>query len=131
MAFEYKFNFDEMIYFEEEWSNAVDYLSQDLEQVVMDAGDAAIIEMQGNHPYQDRTYTLSGGMQCRLGKRSRYRAEAFVHFLAPYANIVNDGSVKSQPYPFVPQGEAAGQRRLEENMTDALNKFCLTLSRKR
>jgi len=131
MSFEFKFDWREWESFEEEWSNAVDYLSQDLPQVALDAGDAAVTAIQQNHPYQDRTYLLSAGTHCVPGRVSKWRAEAIVQFQAPYANIVEEGSVKAQPYPFIFIGREAAEHKLEERMNEALTKFCQTLSRKR
>lgn len=104
-------------------NEAIDLLSQDLSHVVVAAGDEAVAEMQRNHPYQDRTYNLSGGMRCRLGRRSRWRAEAVVDFTAFYAGYVNDGTSRNRPYPFVPNGLRAAEPVLQREMESALDRF--------
>lgn len=105
-------------------SEALDFLSQALPQACVDAGDAAVSAMQLSHPYQDRTYRLSGGMRCRLGRRTRWAALANVTFNAPYAGYVNDGTSRSRAYPFLPIGEAAAAPVLEDRMSRALDIYC-------
>lgn len=106
-------------------SAATDYLGDDLRNAVLQSGDAAIAAMQGDHPYTDRTFLLSGGMRCRLfGRNTKTMAEAAVTFLAPYAGYVNDGTSKSKPYPFIPIGMATARDELETLCVDALDHFC-------
>lgn len=105
-------------------SEALDFLSQALPQAVLDAGDAAVSAMQLSHPYQDRTYKLSGGMMCKLGRRTKWTALANVTFKAKYAGFVNDGTSRSRPYPFIPIGERAAAPVLERCMGQALDVYC-------
>lgn len=103
-----------------------DYMGQDLQTCVLMAGDAAVAAMQGMHPYQDRTYRLSGGGKCRpFGRQTLNQSMAIVEWDAPYAAAVNYGVPgKSRPYPFVPIGKLAAYLKLERCMDDALEKFC-------
>ncbi len=107
---------------------AMEELGRELTSVVDLAGAAAIKEMQGNHPYTDRTFLLTSGMRLqRFGRMTRTRAQAIVTFDAPYANLVNDGTWKSKAYPFMPQGERAAERELVIRGFDALTSFIRTL----
>lgn len=107
---------------------ALEMLGRELVSVVDVAAAAAVTEMQSNHPYTDRTFLLTQGMRVqRFGRMTRTRAQAIVTFEAEYANIVNDGSVKSKPYPFMPQGERAAERQLVIGGFDALSTFIRTL----
>lgn len=121
------FSFEGMETFEGDWATAFDYLVQDIEHAAQEAAEAAIDEMQRNHPYTDRTGQLTGGMYVRDGQRTRLRCTKFVEFIAPYAKFVNDGTVRSRPYPFLPQGVEAAQKRLDECMDDATAAFCKNL----
>jgi hypothetical protein len=104
---------------------ALSYLSQDIHEAVVAAGEDAVIAMQQRHPYQDRTQFLTGGMYCRpFGRNTRLRAEAAVLFQAPYAKFVNDGTAKSKPYPFIPTGERAADISLRKRCLNALGTFC-------
>lgn len=98
-------------------------MSRELMDIVLDAADAAVLEMQLNHPYTDRTQMLSGGMQVKPGRESRYTASATIVFLAKYAKFVNDGTVRSRAYPFIPQGMDAAQRVLDARGAGALGVF--------
>lgn len=111
-----------------DWYRAYDELSNDLEYATVQAGEAGIEEMQRNHPYTDRTYQLSGGMHITDGERTRMRCTKYIDFLAPYARYVNDGTAKSRPYPFLPQGVEAAQKRLDECMQQSLDHFCRVLA---
>jgi len=112
-------------------SSALDDLGADLRSCVLDAGDAAITRMQTDHPYQDRTYQLSGGMQCKMfGRQTRTMANVAITFKAPYAAAVNDGTEKSRPYPFVPQGLESAAAVLEHSVSYSLDKFCATSARR-
>lgn len=108
-------------------SAAIDDFGTDLREAVMRAGESAVQEMQQNHPYQDQTQRLTGGMQCRQGRQTRYTAQAEVTFEAPYAKYVNDGTVKSRAYPFLPQGMRAAELELERCVDTAIGLFCTTL----
>lgn len=111
-------------------SAALDNLGADLRHCVLDAGDAAISRMQVDHSYTDRTFKLSGGMKCKLfGRQTRTMANAAVTFLASYAGAVNDGTTKSKPYPFVPQGLEAAGDALERSVSFSLDIFCSTSAR--
>lgn len=102
-------------------------LGQDLHHCVVAAGDDAITAMQASHPYQDQTYRLSGGMKCKpFGRQTLRMAMAIVTFDAPYANIVNDGSVKTRAYPFIPRGILGAMISLERSVSYSLGKFCKT-----
>ncbi len=107
---------------------AKDILAQDMMHAVVSAGDAAIVAMQADHSYTDRTFLLSGSMRCKpFGRATRTRAEAIVTFGAKYAKMVNDGVPgKSRPYPFIPVGMAAARDELDLCMSHALNTFCRT-----
>jgi hypothetical protein len=63
----------------------------------------------------------------RFGRLTRTRAESIVTFEAPYANLVEDGTWKSRPYPFMPQGMRAGSLELYYRATVALDKFVRTI----
>ena len=102
----------------------MDVLANDLANIVVEACVAAMFEMQTNHPYTDRTNLLTQGMKVRrFGRMTRTRAEAILTFDAPYANIVNDGSVKSRAYPFMPQGERRAGVVLMTGAFNALSRF--------
>lgn len=110
----------------QDMSEAFSYLSQDLQNAVIEAGDDAVRAMQSNHPYTDRTQYLTGGMYCRpFGRTTKTRAEAMVLFQAPYAKFVNDGVPgKSRPYPFLFIGKEAAEASLETRCSYALTVFC-------
>lgn len=108
----------------------IDTLGQDLQHAVLEAADAAISEMQGNHPYQDRTFLLSGGMYVKPGRMTRLTANAEVRFQAPYANIVEDGQEgRARPYPITPQGIQAADIRLQQCVDDAAAAWCATMAK--
>lgn len=109
---------------EVEMNDAYEHLVQDLDFMAQQGAEAAIDEMQQNHPYEDQTYQLSGGMYVTDGDRSRTRCTKYVDFLAPYAGFVNDGTSHSRAYPFVPQGVVAGQRKLDACAEQVLDRFC-------
>lgn len=121
------FSFEGMETFEGDWAAAYEGLVQDIEHAAQEAAEAAIAEMQRNHPYTDRTGLLTEGMYVRDGQRTRLRCTKFVEFRAPYAGFVNDGTARSRPYPFLPQGVEAAQKRLDECMDDATASFCTHL----
>lgn len=107
---------------------AYDNLVHELDYIVEESCEAGIREMQANHPYTDRTFLLSGGMHITEGKRTRTRCTKYIDFMAPYAGYVNDGTSKSQPYPFLPQGIEAAQRNLDERMNSAMDRYCRTVA---
>ncbi len=129
---------DEEIWFEFEgldelasdWFSAVDYLSvQDLPEVCLAAAEDAVVEMQHNHPYTDRTQFLTGGMHARKGRQTRRTCEAVVEFMAPYSKYVDEGTSRSKPYPFVFIGEEKAEISLERRCAQALDRFCNNAAR--
>jgi hypothetical protein len=107
---------------------AIERLGIALTTVVDLAAVAAVEEMQSNHPYTDRTWLLTRGMTVRrFGRVTRNMAQAAVTFEADYAGMVNDGTAKSRPYPFLPQGERAADRKLVIEGFTALTDFINTI----
>lgn len=121
----FSFDLEGVEEFEKDLTTAAAYLSRDLQTAALQAGDEAINAMRTNHPYTDHTYLLTDGMYCKpFGRRAKTHAEAVVQFKAKYAKFVNDGTVKSKPYPFLPIGIAAAEKVLEERCAQALGFFC-------
>lgn len=117
--------------FENDWNVAIEEFARDLDRCVMLPAQAAVTAMKSSHPYTDRTWLLTNTMDAVPGRRSHWQAEADVIFGAPYAKFVNDGTVKSRPYPFIPIGLRAAGPKLEDCVEDAMMQFCRIASGKR
>lgn len=101
-----------------DFSEAVLELEQDLQRASLDAADYGVEAMQQHHPYQDRTYALSGGMHVEPDDE-----EAVMVIPADYASFVDKGTSRSRAYPFTPLGEHAAEEALEQSVARALQAF--------
>ena len=106
------------------WASVVGHLKEDLGRDSMDAADYAVSTMQQSHPYQDRTYGLSGGMHAVEATNETGDREAELRVDAEYASFVNDGTSRAQPYPFMPLGEHAAGEALQTNAERSVEAAC-------
>ncbi len=112
------------------YESEIDKFSLDLVDCVLDASVAGVEAMQQTHPYTDRTNKLTLGMHCKLfGPQTKSFKCAVIQFKAPYAKFVNDGTVKTKAYPFLPLGEKVAEDKLEKCVDDALGRLCHALAR--
>ncbi len=107
----------------ESWKRESIHMQQDLGHCVQEAADAGIAEMQRNHPYQDQTYKLSGGMYTTPVQVGARVIRCDIKFMAKYARWVNDGTRYAKPYPFIPQGKRVAQEKLDLCVHQALARF--------
>lgn len=106
-------------------SVARDELMPDMADGCAVACDAAVAAMQASHPYQDRTYCLSGGMHTvQRTKLGRDGVEAQVQFVAPYAGILDSPDWLGGRFNFTQVGETAAAPVHEACISDALGRFC-------
>lgn len=111
------------------WLEAAHYLEQDSAQAALTAADEAVATMQERHPYQDRTYNLSGGMHGEpagnptIGAEGETVHEATIVIPAEYASFVDKGTSRARPYPFTPRGEAQAERTVTREERAAVERF--------
>ena len=83
------------------WSAAVDRTRDGLREASLTAAAEGVREAQGNHPYTDRTYHLTGDSHADQTDDG----EAEMVWPVLYASYVDRGTSRSRPYPYTPQAE--------------------------
>jgi hypothetical protein len=94
-------------------------LEDDLARGSLDAADYGVSTMQESHPYQDRTYNLSGSMHVVPATDADGKREAELQVDAEYASYVDQGTSRSRAYPFMALGEHAAEEALQTNAQSA------------
>jgi hypothetical protein len=97
------------------WSAVVHDLEDDLARGSLDAADYGVSTMQESHPYQDRTYNLSGSMHVVPATDGEGKREAELRVDAEYASFVDQGTSRNRAYPFMSLGEHAAAEALQTN----------------
>lgn len=93
--------------FRASWDDTIEDLTIQADATSEAAADAGIEAEQTNHPYQDRTYNLSGSAHVEIANDG-----ADMVWPAEYASYVNDGTERAKPYPFVPIASDAAEAML-------------------
>lgn len=112
-------------------ADATKQLNRDLSEAALDAAAGAMRAFQGSHPYQDRTYGLTGDSHVEQdsasgrdasGRFTGVRGAALV-WPAPYASFVDEGTSRSKAYPFRERTEKNAEQRFADLSLKAVDKF--------
>lgn len=118
------------------FKRAIESLEADVRGAVLDAAGAGILAAQEDHPYQDhrepgKSYAAKGALgltdtshaeQRRAGSQSS-GFEAEMVWPAPYANFVDRGTSRSEPYPFTPIATTTAEIVLNDQVALAVANF--------
>jgi hypothetical protein len=84
------------------------------------AAAAGIEEARSNHPYTDRTYSLSGDAHAEQVEEEG-ALEAEMVWPVRYAGFVDEGTARNKPYPFTPQACRVAETTLEQETNSAVD----------
>lgn len=107
------------------WSEARHELESDLDEVGKTAAQAGIDASKENHPYADRT----GDLTAHAHVEPDPRGGGIMVWSEDYASFVDEGTSRSNPYPFTPLALQVADRDLEYGAKHALDRFKAKLSR--
>lgn len=116
-------DFSELEGFIDRGGDAVADLVHDVREAVTHAAAEGVREAQGNHPYTDRTYRLTGTAYPTNTYGGDLFPEAEMVWPAEYAGYVDEGTTRARPYPFTPQAVRRADEVLEQDLDAALEKF--------
>ncbi len=113
------------------WDGAIEEARIELRGASLEASAAGIEEARANHPYTDRTGHLSGigdgGGDTNSHAEQTPDGEAEMVWPVPYAGFVDNGTIRSRPYPFTPQArqraEAELQRKTEHVVQNVVRRI--------
>lgn len=104
----------------QEMQGEVSKLEVDAGIAAYEAAEAGVQAARYDHPYQDHTYMLTDTATATKGA---IVSEAFMHWVELYASFVNDGTERSNPYPFVPIALRAAELSLTRRLDAILQRF--------
>lgn len=111
---------------------ALSRLHVNLRGGVLDAAKQGINEAKRNHPYTDRTGTLSGYRESEDGGATSAEqvdglpdGEEAADMVWPpdYASFVDKGTSRSRAYPYTPQAREHAEKALQRNTERAVESF--------
>lgn len=109
-----------------DWHRECASLDTDLARGAMKAAGEGVAEAKANHPYTDRTGNLTDS--AHVNPLSGGDAEMV--WPMPYAGYVDEGTVRSKPYPYTPQAQKKAADELDANSDKAAQALCDTISAK-
>lgn len=101
------------------WSAARRELEDDLDHVGIEAAQGGVDAATANHPYEDQTGDLTGHAHVEPDPRGG----GIMVWPDDYASYVDEGTSRSNPYPFTPLALQVADRDLEEGAKHALARF--------
>lgn len=102
-------------------AHASDALEHATDRAAANAADEGVRAEQEDHPYQDRTQTLTGSAHVEPSDDSDPGCDMV--WPADYASFVNDGTERAKAFPFVPIAEKRAKQVMNYDLANAVDVF--------